>query len=228
MQQSLSGERGRTRLQRLADFGLSAGLFVPLVLVAADLVEWMQLGVCPSGTFLAGTMRPNVQMLGLIAAIVGLAYLFRMLLFQLLPAMRAWLYPQGTDPSPDWMSAAAVAAVAAGVIVSVWAALSQYCAAPSGISYRASPWDNMRLYAWSDVNRIETSCSHGPRASWNTSFVLVMSDGFSINIMDSPKNFAPAYLRLTRALEGNDFYFNSERVAPDCASENLRMLVTRP
>jgi hypothetical protein len=86
----------------------------------------------------------------------------------------------------------------------------------------------MRHYSWGDVVAIKTSCTPGSRGGWNDSFVFIMRDGVSFDIMAWPRTVMRVYPEIVRALEGVEFVFNSEGVSARCAVPYVDLLVRRP
>jgi hypothetical protein len=58
--------------------------------------------------------------------------------------------------------------------------------------------------------------------------MLVMRNGVSLDIAISPDNFAPAYPKMVRALDGVAFAFKPDRVDPRCSLPYVDMLTRRP
>src|SRR5262249_61047571 len=111
--------------------------------------------------------------------------------------------------------------------ISIAASLSQYCLLERGILYQVGPWSGLRSYSWSDVSKIETRCARS-KGAWSGSYVLIMRDGASFDVMTWPGSFGRAYPDMARALHGADFIFNSEGVGSGCAHANVDFLRRRP
>ena len=70
--------------------------------------------------------------------------------------------------------------------ISVAALLSQYCLLQREILYQPWPWTGLQPYSWSDVAKIETTCSQGGRGGWKGFFDVVMRDGARLEIAVPP------------------------------------------
>ncbi len=116
--------------------------------------------------------------------------------------------------------------------ISAAASLSQYCLLQQEILYQPRPWTGLEPYSWSEVAKIETTCSGGGKGGWKGFFDVVMRDGARLEIAVPPfwSLWSPpllrAYPEIARALDGVEFAFNSKDVSPGCPY--ARVLLRRP
>jgi len=201
------------------------------------LVEQLQFLRCPAGTFLAGSGRlaSLFQAIPIFMASIGFGFLIvNWLTYAVRPVRRffdreAKRYGEpGYHASQRGLLKFSAAVLAAMLPIILTASLSQFCLADDAILYQREPWSGLKRYAWGDVSRIETSCTHGSRGGQDSTYILVMRDGAQISLMEWPRGFARAYPQMRRALAGGAFSFDQSAVRPYCSSPFADLLRTRP
>jgi hypothetical protein len=89
----------------------------------------------------------------------------------------------------------------------------------------------MRTYAWRDVETVRTTCYRSSRHD-ETAFLLIMRDGTGIDLLAGLPTISgtlrPALPRLSRALSGVPFEFDTSGVAQSCSLEDAAALTRRP
>lgn len=223
----------QSRWQRLAEFLLFVALMVPLMTGPLFLIAQLQGRLCPAETFATGTTQGGLQKYSLILAATALCFFFEYWIVYLIPALRKVIgrrFPHNRRPGfrRHLQSNLALIGFAMALPAVIVAAGSPYCLAPHEILSKPLPWAGMKRHAWADVARIETSCTGGYRARWDTAFVLMMTDGSTLDIIQSSPSLIAIYPQLTRALQSADFTFSSEHVSPRCGAPNARVLGLRP
>src|ERR1700754_2433018 len=84
-------EAKQNGLQRLADGALYLVPIISLVFGTMWSADWLRLQQCPAGTFLAGTLRSGLQIIGIMAAVMLMAFGFRHWVLHKTPRLRKWL-----------------------------------------------------------------------------------------------------------------------------------------
>jgi hypothetical protein len=205
-------------------------------LAATWLVQQWQSLRCPANAFLvaSGQEATILQIIPIMIASIGFGLLCTNWIAHLIPSLRKFFdrdaeqhNQPGYQRSQQSLMRFSLIVLVIMLPVSIAASLCQYCLSEQGILYQAWPWTGLRSYSWSEVSTIETRCSRG-KGSWSGSYVLIMRDGASFDVMTWPRSFARVYTDMVRALRGAEFTFNSDGVSPGCAHPNVDFLRRRP
>ncbi|MDR3525962.1 MAG: hypothetical protein P4L57_01695 [Rhizomicrobium sp.] len=214
-------------LQRLADLGLTAVLMLPLLFAGLYGLDALERYTCPAGTFLAGSVFGDFNIVPLLIGTLSASALMRSRLLMALPALQEWLGTQPQLMSTRWAKIILGACVALSSITALYVAESQYCANTDGFYSRTTPWQLYQQQPWQDLRAIITSCSPGSRGSWRTAYVLIFRDATTFNLTRSV-GFPKAYPALMHTLHGYDFIFDSRNVVSNCGYRYVSALTTRP
>jgi len=224
----------QTRWQRLAEFLFFVVVMLLLVITALPLVYRSQGLVCPSDTFLAGTFRPDLQKLSWVGAATATCFALEYWLIFLIPSLEKIFgnrvrWNDARRPLLRHLQSNLDLAVLVAMVPLIFvAAFSNYCLRPGVIQFRTWPWADTQHYRWPDVVGIQTACWRGARGAWPASYVFIMYDGATLNIMDSLGRADDHYPELDRALKNVHFMFDSRGVSPQCGRADANLLRIRP
>jgi hypothetical protein len=243
----LNLSRYAERLSDLVHFAAVIAVMAAICFAAVWLIEQLQSLRCPAGTFLLGSgdLARMLQRFPILVASFFLGILtveWFVYLTQRLHRFRRELM-QLSMPGANYelryrtfqRDLVRVELIVLSIMlpISVAASLSQYCLSQQEILYQPWPWTGLQPYSWSDVAKIETSCSRrGAKGGGKGYLDVVMRDGARLEIavpplwsMGSPP-LVRAYPEIGRALDGVGFTFNSEDVSPECPYASV--LLRRP
>jgi hypothetical protein len=211
-------------------------IMVAISLGATWLLQRWQSLRCPANPLLvaSGQGATILQIIPTAIASIGFGFLCVNWLAHLIPPLRRFFdrdaerhNQPGYQRSQRGLMRFSLILLAIMLPVSIAASLSQYCLSEQGILYQARPWTGLRSYSWSEVATIETKCTRS-KGGWFGSYLLIMRDGASFDVMTWPRSFARVYPDIARALHGVAFTFNSEGVSRRCADANVEILLRRP
>lgn len=232
--------RGR---KSLANLLLVVPAFMVMGLLSAGtiwLIQRAQSTRCPSMTFLSGSgqVASIVQIIPVLVASIGFAFLTVNRLAHAVPPIRHFFDrnarnhgERNYERSQRSLARFSFIILAAMAPITIAASFCQYCIGPNGIAYQSWPWSGLRHYSWTDVQEVKTSCTRQRSRTgtgWSASFVFILRDGMSFDIMEWPRSTARAYPDIVRALDGIDFAFDASRVNADCAVPYMNLLIRRP
>jgi len=227
---------GRRSLSNLLLIVPAFAVMGAISFAATWMLQQWQLLRCPANAFLvaSGPEATIFQIIPIMIASIGFGFLCTNWVAQLIPSLRRFFdrdaerYNQpGYQRSQRGLMRSSMIVLLVMLPISIAASLSQYCLLEQGILYQAGPWTGLRSYSWNDVAKVETRCARS-KGSWSGSYVSIMRDGASFDVMTWPGSFARAYPDMARALHDGKFIFSSEGVSRRCTHTNVGLLLQRP
>lgn len=183
---------------------------------------------CPAGTFLFGSLEPDMHKIGILGAMLPLTFMV---------AAQLKRVPWFKNPDDEWdtplLPPYVLPLVFAGFAgLFALGTLSRFCASDSGIVYDDVADRISMTYGWGDVAAVHTSCVYETRrsgGSWHGHFFVIMGDGNSVDLNgDETRPDMPiVYPKIAAALDGRKFSFSTS-IDPKCGFSHMEMLTTRP
>lgn len=116
--------------------------------------------------------------------------------------------------------------VAPGLVISLLAMPSYYCASESGIRFKQAIWSPLLNYKWQDIRAVATECFHQGRQN-RDAYQLIMSDGMTIDLADRREQFVAAYPRIDALLSPLTFDFSATSI-DQCPNDLAPLFAHRP
>jgi membrane protein YqaA with SNARE-associated domain len=224
----------QTNRQKFFEFLFLVTIILPVGFVSLFILTKLAWYSCPSGTFVAGTTRPEMQKWSWVVALVALFFLAEYWLAYFVPAFRGIFgqrisrHRRKSSFHNHFQSNISIAVLCVCLPIIITAALSNFCLVPNAIQVRTWPWRDFQSHHWKDVANIQTGCWRSTRGAWPAAYVLEMNDGTAIDIEDGLRRKKPSYPELDRALQDVAFSFDSRGVAANCGRYDAKFLKTRP
>lgn len=216
---------------------LAAALAILATIGILKFVFDLEMGRCPSSTFLAG--KPNIaaaiEMLTVFAASMSPAMMIAKYLAHIPKRSREYLERNALKHGePDYATSQRLllkmtiygALIATPIII--MAAYPRYCLTPDEVVYEPSPFQRSYHFAWNDLEGIKTSCRKGFHGRWSRDYTLVFNGDIGFSIFGWTYGFREAYPALTKALQGHKFWFNDKAVERSCDLQGFSFLTQSP
>ena len=204
--------------QRAISICLVAVLAMPL---------WLKFGgpdytvsvFCPADTLLSGLLGVGVAWISGSSLISMFGFLA--LIGLILPTPK-WPRRAVNMRAPRIMGISGACLLVIAIAMALAGLSSSYCASPQGIFIPATPFGEGRIYAWSDIRKITTSC-------WRDWFYFDadMSDGQTIALGSNENQFMRNYRAVSDALRDVPFIYDNSRIS-ECRRSRRDLLATRP
>jgi len=212
--------------QRAISVCFLAMLAMPLWLVFGG-PEYVVSTFCPADTLLSGLL--GVSGLWIFGLMMISTLGFVSLIALILPAPKLILpTPKWPRPAVRQASRRPIAGIASACLLVIAIAMalealsSSYCVRPQGIFIPAIPFGEGRIYAWSHIRKITTSCYRG-----SFRFDADMNDGQTIALGENEKEFMRNYRAVSDALRDVPFIYDNDRIS-ECRRSLRDVLATRP